>query len=440
MKFIKNISENFDNPNFQNFTNQFTLQDLCQRSGIDYDKVFGIVSEIEKNIIQNGDAELKNLTEKFDGVKLDNFLITSKEISFAVQKIQNEKPELIQAIQQAHANITKFHKTQKRNATEKIETTEGVECWQEFRGIEKVGLYIPGGTAPLFSTLLMLAIPAQIAGCKQIVLCTPPQKDGTVHPAILATAHIAGVSEIYKVGGSQAIFAMAHGTETIPKVDKIFGPGNSFVTAAKMKISSHTAIDMPAGPSEVLVLSDENGNAKFIASDLLSQAEHGTDSQAVLITTSQKVAQETLIEIEKQLMNLGRNEVAIEALKSSFIVVCDTLKEAIQISNEYAPEHLILHTNNWKDILTDITNAGSVFCGEFTPESAGDYASGTNHTLPTSGFAKSFSGVSVESFGKWITFQHITKQGIENLGDTIEIMAQEEGLDAHKNAVVVRRK
>ncbi|HIQ57183.1 TPA: histidinol dehydrogenase [Candidatus Gracilibacteria bacterium] len=440
MKFIKNISENFNNPNFQNFTNQFTLHDLCKRSGIDYDKVFEIVSEIESNIITNGDAELKALTEKFDGVTLDNFLVTSEEITFAVQIIEKEKPELIQAIKQAHANITKFHNAQKRNSTEKIETTKGVECWQEFRAIEKVGLYIPGGTAPLFSTLLMLAIPAQIAGCKKRVLCTPPQKDGKIHPAILATAHIAGVSEIYKVGGSQAIFAMAHGTETIPKVDKIFGPGNSFVTAAKMKISGHTAIDMPAGPSEVLVLSDETGNVEFIASDLLSQAEHGTDSQAVLITTCEKVAQKTLEEIEKQLSKLNRNEVALEALKSSFIVVCETVEEAIEISNEYAPEHLILHVKNWKNLLSNITNAGSVFCGEFTPESAGDYASGTNHTLPTSGFARSFSGVSVESFGKWITFQHITQQGIENLGDTIEIMAEEEGLDAHKNAVVVRRR
>ncbi len=440
MKYIQNISENFANPTFQKFTNTFTLQDLCKRSGIDYGKVFEIVSEIENNILKNGDGELKALTEKFDGVRLNNFSVSPEEISTAVASIEMEKPELIEAIQKAHENITLFHTAQKRTKSETVQTTAGVECWQEFRAIEKVGLYIPGGTAPLFSTLLMLAIPAQIAGCKKIVLCTPPQKDGTVHPAILATAHIAGVSEIYKVGGSQAIFAMAHGTETIPKVDKIFGPGNSFVTAAKMKISGHTAIDMPAGPSEVLVLSDETGNPEFIASDLLSQAEHGTDSQAVLVTTSEIVAQETLQEIEKQLAQLGRNEVAIQALQSSFIVVCETREEAIQISNEYAPEHLILHVAEWKKLLPEIINAGSVFCGEFTPESAGDYASGTNHTLPTSGFARSFSGVSVESFGKWITFQHISAQGIENLGDTIEIMAEEEGLDAHKHAVVVRRK
>ncbi len=440
MKFIQNISEKCDTPDFQDFTKDFTLQDLCKRSGINYEKVFAIITEIEKNIIKNGDNELKALTEKFDGVKLDNFLVSSEEILSAVKNIEGEKPKLLKAIEQAFMNITKFHKAQKRLSSDKIETMEGVECWQEFRPIEKVGLYIPGGTAPLFSTLLMLAIPAKIAGCKQIVLCTPPQKDGTVHPAILLTAKIAGVSEIYKIGGSQAIFAMSHGTETIPKVDKIFGPGNAFVTAAKLKISGRTAIDMPAGPSEVLVLSDETGNPEFIASDLLSQAEHGVDSQAVLVTTSEEVARKTLLEIEKQLLSLPRSEVAKKSLESSFIVVCETREEAVEISNEYAPEHLILHTKDWEDLLPRIVNAGSVFCGEYACESAGDYASGTNHTLPTSGFAKNFSGVSVESFGKWITFQHLTKQGLENLGDTIEIMAHEEGLDAHKNAVVVRRK
>ena len=438
MKYLKDLSpETTEDPKFYEFNTNFTLENLCERSGIDYDKVFKIIEEIEKNIIEKGDEELRNLTEKFDGVKIQNFLVSASEISESEKLVQ---PDLKNAIIHAAENIKKFHSRQKRDAFSRLETSKGVQCWQEFRSIDTVGLYIPGGTAPLFSTMLMLAIPAKIAGCKKIILCTPPQKDGTIHPAILMTAKIVGISEIYKVGGSQAIFAMSHGTESIPKVEKIFGPGNSFVTAAKMKISGRTAIDMPAGPSEVLVLADESGNPEFIASDLLSQAEHGADSQAVLVTTSEKVASETLKEIKKQLQQLGRNEIAVQALKNSFIVVSDTIMNCINISNQYAPEHLILHVKNWEQYLPHITNAGSVFCGEFTPESAGDYASGTNHTLPTSGFAKSFSGVSVESFGKWITFQHITKEGIETLGDTIEIMAKEEGLDAHKNAVVVRRK
>ncbi len=441
MKYIKNILQaTKDNPKrieFRNFSTKFTLQNLCKRGAIDYDKIFKIVTSIEKTILQDDDRGLYRLTKKFDGVSIKKLLVSDSEITIAEKRL-NKK--LRKAIRVAIKNITKFHTQQLEKAFPKIETTKGVKCWQEFRTIEKVGLYIPGGTAPLFSTLLMLAIPAKIAGCKKIILCTPPQKNGKINPTILAAARMVGVSEIYKVGGAQAIIAMAYGTKTIPKVDKVFGPGNSFVTAAKMKVSSIVAIDMPAGPSEVLVIADENSNPKFIAADLLSQAEHGADSQCVLVSTSKIVVYKVLAEIKIQLKTTSRNNIAGDALRNSFVVLVNDLSKAIDISNEYAPEHLILHCDKWQQYLPRVINAGSVFCGEYTPESAGDYASGTNHTLPTSGFAKSFSGVSTSSFGKVVTFQHISKEGIENIGDSVEIMAREEGLDAHKNAVVVRRK
>jgi histidinol dehydrogenase len=439
MKYIKNIKNAVENNseklNFKNFSEKFTVQGLCQRNAIDYDKVSKIVVEIKQNVSRNGDKCLRRLTKKFDGANIKNFLVSKEELMVAEKKISKQ---LRKAIKIAARNINKFHKQQLKISNVKIETTKGVRCWQEFRAIERVGLYIPGGTAPLFSTLLMLAIPAKIAGCKKIVLCTPPQKNGKINPVILAAAKIVGVSEIYKVGGAQAIFAMSYGTETIPKVDKIFGPGNSFVTAAKMSIANRTAIDMPAGPSEVLVIADEKSNSKFIAADLLSQAEHGMDSQCVLVATNRQVIEKVLTEIGTQLKGLERENIILSALGDSFIILVNNIKNAISISNEYAPEHLILHCEEWKKLLPKIANAGSVFCGEYAPESAGDYASGTNHTLPTSGFAKNFSGVSVNSFGKNITFQQITKQGLKKLGSTIEIMAQEEGLGAHKNAVTIR--
>ena len=441
MKYAKDVLALMDDKlgeiKFKRFSKDFMLEDLCERSAIDYDSVLEVVSIIEKGIVKGGDEELRRLTKKFDGVQIESLLVTKSEILRAEGKVTKK---LKTAIQKAAKNIKKFHVQQVMGNLPKTETSKGVKCWQEFRAIEKIGLYIPGGTAPLFSTLLMLAIPAKIAGCKKVVVCTPPQKDESINPAILVTAKIVGISEIYKVGGAQAIFAMSQGTETILKVDKIFGPGNSFVTAAKMKISKQTAIDMPAGPSEVLVVADKNAKAEYIASDLLSQAEHGEDSQVVLVTTSENLVREVLKELTQQLDDLPRKDVAKKSLKSSFIVVVDSLGKALEVSNKYAPEHLILHIDSWKKYLTDISNAGSVFCGGNTPESAGDYASGTNHTLPTSGFARSFSGVSVESFGKRITFQSISKKGIRNLGETIKVMAEAEDLMAHKNAVSVRLK
>ncbi len=434
MQFTQNLNEK---SSWQNFSQKISPKKLCERGGIDFGKIFPIVEEIEKNILEKGDVYISELTEKFDGVKLENFLVPKSDFDEAEITVSEGFKK---AIDQAYNNIFSFHSRQKRQNLEPQETSKGVFCWQEFRAIEKVGLYIPGGSAPLFSTVLMLAIPAIIAGCAEKIICTPPQKNGKISPEILYTAKKCGIEKIFMVGGAQAIFAMAYGTDQIPKVDKIFGPGNSFVTAAKMKISSHTAIDMPAGPSEVLVMADENANAVFCAADLLSQAEHGADSQSVLVCLSEKKAEEILEETKNQLEKLPRKEIAQKALENSFCVVCENLEEMIEFSNLYAPEHLILQLENWESITQKIQHAGSVFCGKFSCESAGDYASGTNHTLPTSAFARNYSGVCLESFGKWVTFQHLTQEGLEHLGDTIELMAEKEGLWAHGNAVKVRRK
>ena len=348
--------------------------------------------------------------------------------------------ELKQAIEQAKNNIEVFHTSQKEEP-KIIETTKGVQCWRKSVGIEKVGLYIPGGTAPLFSTILMLAVPAKVAGCKEIVLCTPPNKEGKVNPVILYTANLVGVTKIFKVGGAQAIGAMTFGTETIPQVYKIFGPGNQFVTKAKELVQEYgVAIDMPAGPSEVLVIADETSNPSFVAADLLSQAEHGTDSQVILVSNNKGIIGEIENELEKQVNELPRKDIAQKALKNSRTVYFDSIEEGIDFSNEYAPEHLIIASEKADDFIEKITNAGSVFLGNYSCESAGDYASGTNHTLPTYGYAKNYSGVSLDSFVKKITFQKLSKEGIQNIGNTIELMAEAEGLQAHKNAVTLRLK
>lgn len=371
----------------------------------------------------------------FDKAELTSLAVTSAEI----EEAEKEVPiELKAAIYLAKRNIETFHSAQ-RFEGKKVDTMEGVTCWQKAVAIEKVGLYIPGGTAPLFSTVLMLAIPAKIAGCKEIVLCTPPDKNGKVHPAILFAARLAGVSKIFKVGGVQAIAAMAYGTESIPKVYKIFGPGNQYVTAAKQLVSLRdVAIDMPAGPSEVEVLADESANPVFVAADLLSQAEHGVDSQAMLVTTSEKLQTEVVYEVERQLGYLTRRDIAEKSLANSKLILVKDMEEALELTNAYAPEHLIIETKDYMEVAGQIVNAGSVFLGAFSPESAGDYASGTNHTLPTNGYAKAYSGVSLDSFIRKITFQEILPSGMSAIGPAIEVMAANEHLDAHKNAVTVR--
>ena len=373
----------------------------------------------------------------FDKAELTSLAVTLEEI----EEAEKEVPiELKAAIYLAKRNIEAFHAAQ-RFEGKKVDTMEGVTCWQKAVAIEKVGLYIPGGTAPLFSTVLMLAIPAKIAGCKEIVLCTPPDKNGKVHPAILFAAHLAGVSKIFKAGGVQAIASMAYGTESIPKVYKIFGPGNQYVTAAKQLVSLRdVAIDMPAGPSEVEVLADESANPVFVAADLLSQAEHGVDSQAVLITTSEKLQTEVVYEVERQLGYLNRRDIAEKSLANSKLILVKDMDEALELTNAYAPEHLIIETKNYMEVSGRIINAGSVFLGAFSPESAGDYASGTNHTLPTNGYAKAYSGVNLDSFIRKITFQEILPDGMAAIGPAIEVMAANEHLDAHKNAVTVRLK
>ena len=373
----------------------------------------------------------------FDKAELTSLAVTLEEI----EEAEKEVPiELKAAIYLAKRNIEAFHAAQ-RFEGKKVDTMEGVTCWQKAVAIEKVGLYIPGGTAPLFSTVLMLAIPAKIAGCKEIVLCTPPDKNGKVHPAILFAAHLAGVSKIFKAGGVQAIASMAYGTESIPKVYKIFGPGNQYVTAAKQLVSLRdVAIDMPAGPSEVEVLADESANPVFVAADLLSQAEHGVDSQAVLITTSEKLQTEVVYEVERQLGYLNRRDIAEKSLANSKLILVKDMDEALELTNAYAPEHLIIETKNYMEVSGRIINAGSVFLGAFSPESAGDYASGTNHTLPTNGYAKAYSGVSLDSFIRKITFQEILPAGMAAIGPAIEVMAANEHLDAHKSAVTVRLK
>ncbi len=409
--------------------------ELLRRPTQDVSTLFENVSTILKNVKANGDKAVLEYEEQFDKVKLESLAVSKEEMKEAESKVPIE---LKVAILLAQRNIYTFHKKQKFE-TKKVETMEGVTCWQKAVGIEKVGLYIPGGTAPLFSTVLMLAVPARIAGCKEIVLCTPPDKEGNINPAILYAAQVSGVSKIFKAGGVQAIGAMAYGTETIPKVYKIFGPGNQYVMAAKQMVSIHdVAIDMPAGPSEVEVIADETSNPAFVAADLLSQAEHGVDSQVVLITTSEKLFNEVEYEVQHQLSRLPRWEIAEKSLENSKLILVKDMDEAIALTNEYAPEHLIIETKDYMELAEKVVNAGSVFLGSLTPESAGDYASGTNHTLPTNGYAKAYSGVSLDSFIRKITFQEINRDGIQNIGPAIEVMAANEHLDAHKNAVTIR--
>ena len=411
--------------------------EILKRPVLNMETLRGTVCEVLDRVKAEGDKAVMEYEERFDKVKLDSLAVTEEEMKEAEQ---NVPIELKVAILLAQRNIYTFHKKQKFE-TKKVETMEGVTCWQKAVGIEKVGLYIPGGTAPLFSTVLMLAVPARVAGCKEIVLCTPPNKEGKIHPAILYAAHISGVSKIFKAGGVQAIGAMAYGTESVPKVYKIFGPGNQYVMAAKQQVSLHdVAIDMPAGPSEVEVIADETANPAFVAADLLSQAEHGVDSQVVLITTSEKLMEEVEYEVQHQLSRLPRWEIAEKALANSKLILVKDMEEAIAMTNEYAPEHLIIETKDYIELAEKVVNAGSVFLGSLTPESAGDYASGTNHTLPTNGYAKAYSGVSLDSFIRKITFQEITREGIQNVGPAIEVMAANEQLDAHKNAVTVRLK
>ncbi|QTD37984.1 histidinol dehydrogenase [Polaribacter batillariae] len=410
---------------------------ILERPTKTIDDIEGIVNKVFLEIKKEGDKAVSKYTQKFDGVLLEDNFVSEKEIKEAILEVSEELKE---AINVAHKNITTFHKAQKTQKVS-VETTIGVSCWQEKRPIQKVGLYIPGGTAPLFSTVLMLAIPAQIAGCKEIILCSPPNKEGKIHPAILFTANLCGVTKIIKVGGIQAVAALTFGTETIPQVYKIFGPGNQFVTVAKQLSTKYgVAIDMPAGPSELLVVADDSANASYVASDLLSQAEHGADSQVILVSTSKKLIEAVSSEIQKQLVELPRKEIATKAIENSKSIFVENNTIALNLINKYGPEHFIVCTNNNDFYVNHIENAGSVFIGNYTPESAGDYASGTNHTLPTNGFSKAYSGVNLDSFTKSITFQKITKEGIRNIGQSIELMAAAEGLQAHKNAVSIRLK
>lgn len=409
--------------------------DLTKRPVMNLSDLFPVVQSVFTTVQQNGDSALKELTRKFDKVQLTQLVVSPKEFQIAAKTVSEE---LKQAIQVAYNNILTFHESQ-RDTIQEITTTDGVVCWREARAIEKVGFYIPGGTAPLFSTVLMLGIPAKLAGCNEIVLCTPPDTNGNIHPAILYTAELVGITSVFKIGGSQAIGAMTFGTECVPKVDKIYGPGNQYVMAAKQLAQNYgIAIDMPAGPSEVVVIADETAIPAFVAADLLSQAEHGTDSQVILLTNSEKVADNILKEIDFQLEKLPRKELAGSSLNNSKVIVFKSIEECLEFSNLYAPEHLILAVANPRFYTGKISNAGSVFLGNYSCESAGDYASGTNHTLPTNGYAKAYSGVSVDSFLKKITFQEISETGIQNIGKAIELMAEAEHLDAHKNAVTVR--
>ncbi|CAM4416835.1 histidinol dehydrogenase [Zobellia nedashkovskayae] len=393
------------------------------------------VEAIFREVQNNGDATLKKYTEKFDGVVIENLVVSNNEIEEASALVSQE---LKDAIQLAKNNIEVFHKAQKTGKVS-VETAKGVQCWQEKRPIQKVGLYIPGGTAPLFSTILMLAVPATIAGCEELVLCSPPNKEGKINPAILYTAHLCGVKKIFKVGGIQAIASMTFGTESIPEVYKIFGPGNQFVTVAKQIATKYgISIDMPAGPSELLVLADDSANPAFVASDLLSQAEHGVDSQVILVSTSKAMIDAVEIEVEKQLPELPRKDIAEKAIANSKLIYVADDQTANDLINEYGPEHYIVCVENEDFFVANIKNAGSVFIGNYTPESAGDYASGTNHTLPTNGYAKQYSGVNLDSFMKSMTFQKISEMGIKEIGDAIELMAEAEGLYAHKNAVTLR--
>lgn len=394
------------------------------------------VAAIISQVHANGDTALKSYTATFDGVQLDRLYLEANEIADLAASIGREQQR---ALEIAFANIHRFHETQQRKERV-VETMPGVKCWREPRPIEKVGLYIPGGSAVLPSTLLMLGVPARIAGCKEIVVCSPPQADGRINGYVAYCLQLLQIDRIYLVGGAQAVAAMAYGTASVPKVDKIFGPGNQYVTKAKSMVQGLTqvSIDMPAGPSEVLIIADHTASPQYIAADLLAQAEHGADSQAVLVCTDQQVIDGVQAALTEQLAELPRAAIATKAIANSYAILCDTLDEAMTFSNRYAPEHLIIETDDWQPLLRKVLNAGSVFVGHSTPESAGDYASGTNHTLPTSGFARSYSGVSVDSFVKKITFQHITETGLQHLGPTVEVLAELEGLQAHKNAVSIR--
>ena len=417
--------------------NQKKWAELIKRPAINQLQLSKTVEEIIQDVSDNGDEALFKYTQRFDGVTLSKLEVREKEIE---NSIAQTPQSLKAAINIAYNNIKAFHMAQQRSEAT-VETMPGVRCWRKSVAIEKVGLYIPGGTAPLFSTILMLGIPAQIAGCKEIVLCTPPNKNKTIDPVILYTAKLVGITKIYTVGGAQAIAAMACGTESIPQVYKIFGPGNQYVTNAKECIQQRgVAIDMPAGPSELLVIADDTCNPAFVASDLLSQAEHGTDSQVVLLSDSEKIIEACLREVVQQTEQLERKKTAIEALKNSKAISLESMQQCIEFSNRYAPEHLIIASEEANELAEEVVNAGSVFLGNYSCESAGDYASGTNHTLPTNGYAKNYSGVSLDSFVKKITYQEINKQGIQNLGKAIEIMAEAEKLTAHKNAVTLRLK
>ena len=414
---------------------KFQWQEILKRPVMNTENLFDTVRSVIDRVKSEGDRAVLDYEKKFDKVVLTSLAVSEEEQQEAENLVSED---LKAAICLAKQNIETFHAAQ-RFEGKKVQTRSGVTCWQKAVAIEKVGLYIPGGTAPLFSTVLMLAVPARIAGCKEIVLCTPPGRDGKVHPAVLFAAKVAGVNRIFKAGGIQAIAAMAYGTESVPKVYKIFGPGNQYVTAAKQLVSLRdVAIDMPAGPSEVEVLADETANPVFVAADLLSQAEHGVDSQVILITTSVELQQAVKVEVERQLALLPRKEIAEKSLANSKLIVVDSMEEAIELTNAYAPEHLIIETEDYLSVAERIVNVGSVFLGSLTPESAGDYASGTNHTLPTNGYAKAYSGVSLDSFIRKITFQEIKPEGLNIIGPAIELMAANEQLDAHKNAVSVR--
>ena len=410
-------------------------QQLIQRPVLEQLSLEKKVRKLLSKVKEGGDKAVKKYTREFDGIKIKNLLVTEKEIKEAAGEVAEELKE---AIKTAKNNITSFH-SQQLQQEQPVETMRGVRCWRKSVGIEKVGLYIPGGTAPLFSTVLMLGIPAKLAGCKEIILCTPPQKDGTINPVILFTAQLAGITKVFKAGGAQAIAAMAYGTASIPKVYKIFGPGNQYVTCAKQWIQSDgVAIDMPAGPSEVCVLADDSADPSFVAADLLSQAEHGADSQVLLVTTSKELALKVQVEIDKQVDQLPRKKLALQALENSKVIVIGSMDDAVELVNEYAAEHLIISCVDDEAITGKIINAGSVFLGNYSPESVGDYASGTNHVLPTNGFARAYSGVSVDSFVKKISYQKLTKEGLRNIGRTVMAMAEAEGLEAHSKAVSLR--
>ncbi len=412
-----------------------TWEELTKRPQMNMSDLTSVVCGVLDDVRQHGDEAVKRYEEKFDHVTLSSIKVSDKEMDEAEELVSDE---LKASLEQAHYNIHTFHQMQ-RFVGEKVETQPGVSCWQKSMAIERVGLYVPGGSAPLFSTVLMLATPAKIAGCNEIVLCTPPNREGKVHPAILVAARIAGVSQIFKAGGVQAIGAMAYGTESVPKVYKIFGPGNQFVMAAKQQVSLHdVAIDMPAGPSEVCVIADETCRPDFVAADLLSQAEHGPDSQSVLITPSENLLQAVARELERQLNLLPRREIAEKSLANSMMILVHDTTDAIHLSNVYAPEHLIICTADYEYLADHVVNAGSVFLGQYACESAGDYASGTNHTLPTHGYALAYSGVNLDSYCRKITFQHLTEEGIRSIGRAVEVMAENEQLDGHKNAMTLR--